>query len=93
LSGKAEAIATKIEDLEAARPEEPRQEEIEAILADVPDLREVVAKGEDLIELLDAFDVQARYDKAARTLELSALLSGDLFDSEFVHSGGTIWPQ
>lgn len=80
LSGKAKAIAARIEELEAARPEAPRREEIEALLADVPDMGDLLARaeGEDLVELLDAFDVQVRYDKPARTLELSALLSSDL---------------
>jgi hypothetical protein len=82
LSGKAKAIAARTEKLEAVRPDQPRREEIEAILADVPDLSDLLARaeGEDLVEPLDAFDIQVRYDKPERTLELSALLSADLFD-------------
>ncbi|MGC1164789.1 MAG: recombinase family protein [Solirubrobacterales bacterium] len=83
LSGQADAIAAEIAGLEAARPEEPRPEEIEALLADIPDLREALgqAEGEELIELLDAFDVAVSYDKPGRTLELSALLANDFVSS------------
>lgn len=79
LSGQAEAIKATIADLEAAQPEEPRPEEIEALLGDVPDLREALAQaeGEELIELLDAFDVAVSYDKPERTLALSAMLASD----------------
>jgi hypothetical protein len=106
LSGQADVIAAEIAGLDAARPEEPRPEEIEALLAAVPDLREALAQaeGEELIELLDAFDVAVSYDKPGRTLELSALLANDFVSSpgreataewavaEFVHSGGTTRP-
>ena len=80
LSGKSKAIAAEIAGLEATRPEAPRREEIEAILADVPDLRELLAEaeGKDLVELLEAFDIQLIYDKPNKTLEVSALLSSDL---------------
>lgn len=83
LSGQAEAIKATIAELEAARPEEPRPEEIEAILAGVPDLREALAQAEDeeLIELLDAFDLAVSYDKPTRTLELSAMLTSDFVSS------------
>ena len=83
LSGQADAIAVEIAGLEAARPEEPRPEEIEALLADIPDLREAMADadGEELIELLDAFDVAVSYDKPGGTLELSALLANDFVSS------------
>lgn len=79
LGGKANAIAAEIAELEAARPEDPRPEEIEALLTGVPDLREALtqAEGEELIELFDAFDVGVSYDKPARALELSALLNSD----------------
>ena len=83
LSGKATAITAQIAELKASQPEEPRREDIEAILTEVPDLRGVLtkAKGEELIDLLDAFDVQVTYDKPNRTLELSALLSSDFVSS------------
>jgi hypothetical protein len=74
LSGQAEAIAATIAELEAAQPEE-----IEALLGNVPDLREALAQAdsEELIELLDAFDVAVNYYKPGHTLELSALLAND----------------
>jgi site-specific DNA recombinase len=83
LSGQAEAIKATISELEAAQPEEPRPEEIKTILAGIPDLREALAQadGEELIELLDAFDVAVSYDKPGRTLELSALLANDFVSS------------
>jgi hypothetical protein len=69
LSGQVEAIKATIAELEAAQPEEPRPEEIEAILAGIPDLREALAQadGEELIELLNAFDVAVSYDKPGST--------------------------
>ena len=44
------------------------------MLAGVPDLRQALkqARGGELIELLDAFDVAVSYDKPAHALELSA---------------------
>ncbi len=83
LSKQAESITATIAELETAQPEAPRPEEIEAILADIPDLREALeqADGEELIELLDAFDVAVSYDKRGRTLELSALLANDFVSS------------
>jgi hypothetical protein len=83
LSGQAEAIKATIAELEAAQPEEPRPEEIEALLAGIPDLREALtqADGEELIELLDAFDVAVSYDKPGGALELSALLASDFVSS------------
>lgn len=83
LSKQAEATTTTIAELETAQPEEPRPEEIEAILVDIPDLREALAQadGEELIELLDAFDVAVSYNKPGGTLELSALLANDFVSS------------
>ncbi len=83
LSGKAKAITAQIAELGASQREEPRREDIEAILTEVPDLRDVLAQaeGEELVELLDAFDVQVTYDKPNRTLEVSALLGSDFVSS------------
>ena len=52
-------------------------------MADIPDVREALAQadGEELIELLDAFDVAVSYDKPGSTLELSALLANDFVSS------------
>jgi site-specific DNA recombinase len=83
LSRQAETITATIAELEAAQPEEPRPEEVEALLTGIPDLREALtqANGDELIELLDAFDVAVSYDKPGRTLELSALLAIDFVSS------------
>jgi len=79
LSGKGGAISHALADLEGERPKGPSPEEIEAMLAGVPDLREalVMAEGEELAELLDAFDVDVSYDKPERKLELSASVTSD----------------
>jgi len=63
--------------LERARPEGPSREEIEAVLAGVPDLRKALEKAdsEEMTELLEAFDVEVNYDKAAERLEMSAALA------------------
>ncbi|MBS1882045.1 MAG: hypothetical protein JSS97_03710 [Actinobacteria bacterium] len=55
-------------------------EEIETMLEKVPDLRVAMrdAGGEDLIELLDVFDVTVSYDKPGRRLNLSASIESDL---------------
>ncbi len=80
LSSQSDSIAAALADLEIAElPTGPSTEQIEAMLADVPDLREALdaAEGEELAELLDAFDVSVSYDKPGRKLELSAALSSD----------------
>jgi len=79
LGGKEKAIAVEIAALEAQEPDGPRRDEIEAILASLPDLREVYdeAKPEGLMELFDAYDLAVTYDKMAQTLDLSVLLDSD----------------
>lgn len=81
LSAQANSVAGALADLERQRPEGPSPDEIEAMLRGVPDLTEALeaAEGDELIELLDAFDVAISYDKPAAKLELSAALSSDLF--------------
>ncbi len=81
LSGRAEAIKRALEEL--AQPSEsagPSADEIEALIAEVPDLREALDKADDteLIELFDAFDVAVNFDKREGKLELSASVSSDL---------------
>ena len=77
LSGQAEAIARAIGDLEQTPPEGPSPEQIKAMMEAVPDLSEALkqADGEELIELLDAFDVDVSYDKPTGKLELSAAIT------------------
>jgi site-specific DNA recombinase len=85
LSAQGESVAQALAELESQRPEGPSAEQIEAMLADVPDLSEalVAAEGEELAELLDAFDVAISYDKPRRKLELSASITSDfLSESE-----------
>jgi site-specific DNA recombinase len=79
LSGKAKAIGAEIATLEANRPEAPRREQIEAALASIPDMRKLLEQAEDeeMVDLLDAFDIKVVYDKPAGTLEVSALLGRD----------------
>src|SRR6476620_2477193 len=79
LSSQRGAIELALDELERERPQGPKPEEIEAMLAGVPDLREALteADGEELAELLDAFDVSVSYDKSAGKLELSAALTSD----------------
>ena len=79
LSSQRGAVELALDELERERPKGPKPEEIEAMLAGVPDLREALteADGEELAELLDAFDVAVSYDKSAGKLELSAALTSD----------------
>ena len=67
LSGQRDSVAGALADLERQRPEGPSPDEIEAMLRGVPDLTEALAAAEsdELIELLDAFDVSISYDKPA----------------------------
>lgn len=64
LGTRAEAIGRALEELESLEPEGPSTAEIEAALEKIPDLREAMrdAEGDDLVELLDAFDVSVSYD-------------------------------
>jgi site-specific DNA recombinase len=80
LGAKAEAIGSGLEELECVEREGPTAAEIEAMLGKVPDLREAMkdAEGEDLVELLDAFDVTVSYYKPSRRLELSAAIESNL---------------
>jgi site-specific DNA recombinase len=79
LGAQAESLAVDLADLESARSQGVERREIEAILNSIPDLREQLeqAAGEELIELLDLFDVRISYDKPGQTLITSVLLSSD----------------
>ena len=80
LSAQGDSVAAAMAELESQRPEGPSPEEIEAMLSAIPDLSKALAgaESEELIELLDAFDVEISYDKPSSKLELSAALSSDL---------------
>jgi site-specific DNA recombinase len=104
LSARRAAVADRMHELRATRPAGANNEEIEALLASVPDLRPVMRKAspEQLIELFAAFDVTTTYDKAGRKLLLAATLNPALVPiperprppkqavGEIFHSGGRI---
>jgi hypothetical protein len=52
------------------------------MLSAVPDLRPALAAAtpEDLAELMETFDITARYNHPAKTLELSIVLAPELAD-------------
>jgi site-specific DNA recombinase len=81
LSAQTQAIDLALTDLDRQQPEGPSPEQIKAMFADLPDLSDALAtaEGDELIELLDAFDVTISYDKAGAALELTASVSADLF--------------
>ncbi len=90
LSAQGDSVAAALAELEGRqRPEGPSPEEIEAMLSGVPDLSEVLAEAEseELIELLDAFDVEISYDKPSSKLELSAAISSDLIPTSGAENG------
>jgi hypothetical protein len=80
LSARRASVEEAIRDLEVRRPDGARPDEIEAMLAAVPDLRPSLktAGPEDLADLLEAFEVTAVYDKTGRTLELGATVMPEL---------------
>ncbi len=104
LSARRTSIDDAIRSLETNRPDGTRPDEIEAMLATVPDLSPTLrtATPEDLADLFDAFNVKVTFDKANQKLTLAATLTGELvFENEktptakgpvgeFVHSGGGI---
>lgn len=63
--------------LEQRRPNELRPDEVTAMLAAVPDLRDALRRSNpvELAELFDAFDVTVTYDKTSRSLELAAVVA------------------
>jgi hypothetical protein len=79
MDAQAGSVDDALEDLESVQPEGIELREIEAILNSIPDLREQWerAEGDELIELLDIFDVMISYDKPAQSLMTSVLLSSD----------------
>jgi hypothetical protein len=56
----------------------------------VPDLRKALAGAtpEELAELMEAFDVTARYNHLAKTLELSVALAPELAETKRPPGGG-----
>lgn len=80
LRAQADSVAWALADLMDREREEPSATQLEATLAQIPDLRATLesAEGEQLIELLNAFDVTVSYDKLRRELELGASITNDL---------------
>ena len=80
LSARRATIEETIRNLEARRPDGARPTDIEAMLEALPDLRPTLktADPEELVELFQAFDVTAVYDKPNRTLELAATVTPEL---------------
>jgi hypothetical protein len=80
LSARRASVEETIRNLEVRRPDGARPDEIEAMLAAVPDLRPSLkaAGPEELADLLEAFDVTAVYDKSGGTLELGATVMPEL---------------
>jgi hypothetical protein len=79
-SARRTSIEEAIRKLEGRRPDGARPDEIDAMLAAVPDFRPTLetASFEELADLLEAFDVTAVYDKAERTLVLGATVTPEL---------------
>ena len=65
---------------ESRRHSAPEPQEIEALLASLPDLRPALARygPAELADLFDAFDVTVTYDKPSHSLELAATITADL---------------
>jgi site-specific DNA recombinase len=80
LSARRTSVEEAIHKLEKRRPDGARPDEIEAMLAAMPDLRASLKTADpgELADLLEAFDVTAVYDKLGRTLELGATVTPEL---------------
>jgi site-specific DNA recombinase len=80
LSSRRSAITEAIEKLRVARPAGGHPDEIVAMLDQVPDMREVLRRGdpEKLARIFQTFDVTAAYDKATQQLQLGATVTADL---------------
>jgi hypothetical protein len=84
LSARRSAITVSISDVESQRPSGAGPDEIEAMLDAVPDLRPALATAspQELVNLFDAFDVTADYDKANQRLRLAATVMPELIPVE-----------
>ena len=80
LAGRRAALDEQRRRLEAHRSNAPQPQEIEALLASIPDLRLALARygPAELADLFDAFDVTVTYDKPSHSLELAATITADL---------------
>ena len=80
LAGRRAALDEQRRRLAAHRSNAPQPQEIEALLASIPDLRPALARygPAELADLFDAFDVTVTYDKPSHSLELAATITADL---------------
>ena len=80
LAGRRAALDEQRRRLAAHRSNAPQPQEIEALLASLPDLRPALARygPAELADLFDAFDVTVTYDKPSHSLELAATITADL---------------
>ena len=80
LAGRRAALDEQRRRLAAHRSNAPQPQEIEALLASIPDLRLALARygPAELADLFDAFDVTVTYDKPSHSLELAATITADL---------------
>ncbi len=80
LAQERAAIDEQLRQHRAHRPATASPEEIETMLAAIPDLRQALHRydPEELSDLFDAFDVTVTYDKPTRSLELAATVTAEL---------------
>jgi hypothetical protein len=80
LTSRHAAVQDATARLKARRPSGVRPEEILEMLDAIPDLRHALATADpaELADICDAFQITAVYDKANRTVELSATISPEL---------------
>jgi site-specific DNA recombinase len=80
LAGQHAALDEQRHQLEAQRSNARQPDEIEALLASIPDLRAALASygPAELRDLFDAFEVTVTYDKPSHSLELAATIAAGL---------------
>jgi hypothetical protein len=76
LRGEKEALEAALTELGAAR-EEAEAEELSSQLARVPDLTKALREATPEVQrqVFEAFELEILYDKAGRTIEISATVS------------------
>ncbi len=104
ITSRHAAVQEAIDNLKGAKPVGIRPDEIEVMLQAIPDLRPTLrsADAAELAEICEVFQITAVYDKAERTIELSATILPELLPKDqtptytdgpvgvFVYSGGGI---
>ncbi len=80
LAGQHTALGEQRRQLEARRSNANQPDEVEALLASIPDLRPTLARYSpaELADLFDSFEVTVIYDKPSHSLELVATVAADL---------------